>query len=220
MVLIAPSILNSDASNLAGELERISNADLAHVDVMDNHFVPNLTWGLPVVEALVKRKILPLDAHLMIENPERWAPAYAEVGCQSVTFHIEAANDPLRVIKEIKSHGARAAVALKPGTGIEAIEDLLPSLDMVLVMTVEPGFGGQAFMSEMIPKVRTLRSLLNKENLEVAIQVDGGISAKNIELVAEAGANIFVAGSAVFRSDSPSAQVSSLRDLAQGATCC
>ncbi|AOZ72630.1 ribulose-phosphate 3-epimerase [Boudabousia tangfeifanii] len=219
MSTISPSILNADAANLGAALVAVSNADFAHVDVMDNHFVPNLTWGLPVVEALVNRNVLPLDAHLMIEDPDRWAPAYAEVGCASVTFHHEACRDPKKLVKEIHRHGALAAAALKPGTDPKVLKPYLSELDMVLVMTVEPGFGGQAFMPQMLPKVQEIRQWLKAENLEIRIQVDGGISRANLAQAAEAGADVFVAGSAIFRANNPASEVEVLRGIAQEHVC-
>jgi ribulose-phosphate 3-epimerase len=214
---IAPSILNSDFSDLAGELAKISTADWAHVDVMDNHFVPNLTFGLGMVEALARRTELPIDAHLMITEPDRHAPAYVEAGAGSVTFHIEAAAAPVRLAREIRSQGARASMALKPATPIEPYEDLLGELDMVLIMTVEPGFGGQAFLDLCLPKIRAARSLLRKHGLETWLQVDGGVDLQTIERCAEAGADVFVAGSAVFAADDPDAMVAALRERAADA---
>ncbi|HEY9412880.1 MAG TPA: ribulose-phosphate 3-epimerase, partial [Jiangellaceae bacterium] len=145
-IQIAPSILSADFANLQTEIERIADADLVHIDVMDNHFVPNLTLGLPVVEAILARTSLPVDCHLMIADPDRWAPAYAEAGADSVTFHAEAAGAPIRLAREIRAQGARAGLGLKPATPVEPFEELLPELDMLLVMTVEPGFGGQSFL--------------------------------------------------------------------------
>ncbi|MGO4360406.1 ribulose-phosphate 3-epimerase [Terrabacter sp. 2TAF16] len=211
---ISPSILSADFANLEAELGRISNADWAHVDVMDAHFVPNLTLGLPVVEALLGVSPIPIDAHLMIEDPDRWAPAYAEAGCQSVTFHVEAARDPRALARTLRAAGARASMALKPGTAFAPYEDLLPDLDMVLVMTVEPGFGGQSFMADQMPKVRQVREAVRRHGGEIWIQVDGGVSAETIEQCAEAGADVFVAGSAVYGAEDASAAVDELRALA------
>lgn len=212
--LISPSILNSDLADLRGELTSIANADVAHVDVMDNHFVPNLTWGLPVVEACVNTGILPVDAHLMIEDPDRWAPAYAEVGCASVTFHAEAAAAPLRLAREIRHLGSRVGLGLRPATDIAPYVDLLGEFDMILVMTVEPGFGGQSFIESMLAKVRRTRAAADAAGLEVSVQVDGGVSRSTIERAAEAGADNFVAGSAVFRAEDAAAEVDVLRALA------
>ncbi|CAG7573354.1 ribulose-phosphate 3-epimerase [Barrientosiimonas humi] len=211
---ISPSILSADFADLAAELDRISNADWAHVDVMDAHFVPNLTLGLPVVESLLRVSPVPLDCHLMIDDPDRWAPAYAEAGAQSVTFHIEAARDPVRLARELRAHGARAAMALKPATPFAPYEQLLPELDMVLVMTVEPGFGGQAFMADQLPKVQQVREAVRRSGGEVWVQVDGGVSARTIEQCAEAGADVFVAGSAVYGADDAAAAIDELRALA------
>ncbi|WP_043535163.1 ribulose-phosphate 3-epimerase [Actinomyces polynesiensis] len=211
---ISPSILNSDIADLRGQLDSIANADVAHVDVMDNHFVPNLTWGLPVVEACVRMGTLPVDAHLMIEDPDRWAPGYAEVGCASVTFHAEAAAAPVRLAREIRHLGARAGLALRPATDIASYVDLLAEFDMVLVMTVEPGFGGQSFLESMLAKVRRTRAAASRAGLELSVQVDGGVSRSTIERAAEAGADNFVAGSAIFRAEDAAAEVDALRALA------
>src|SRR4051794_5287963 len=215
--LITPSILNADLSRLADEVARIPSADWVHVDVMDNHFVPNLTIGLPVVESLAQATELPLDAHLMIDDPDRWAPAYAEAGAASVTFHAEAATAPVRLARELRAKGCRAAMALKPATPIDPYADLLGELDMLLVMTVEPGFGGQKFLDVCLPKIRRARELISAAGLELRLQVDGGISAETIERCAEAGADVFVAGSAVFSADDPDAMVASLRERAAAA---
>jgi len=213
-VQISPSILACDFANLESELTSIANADWAHVDVMDAHFVPNLTLGLPVVEALARVSPIPLDCHLMIDDPDRWAPMYAEAGATSVTFHIEAAHDPRSLARSLRALGVRAGMALKPGTSFAPYADLLPELDMVLVMTVEPGFGGQSFMADQMPKVRQVREAVTRCGGEIWVQVDGGVSAATIEACAEAGADVFVAGSAVFGAGDAAAAVDHLRDLA------
>ena len=184
---------------------------------MDNHFVPNLTLGLPVVESIRSATPAMLDVHLMIEDPDRWAPAYAEAGAESVTFHVEAAAAPVRLARELRKLGARASMALKPATPIEPYADLLPELDMVLIMTVEPGFGGQTFLDLCLPKIERTRALLDQVGGDVWLQIDGGVSTETIERCAAAGVDSFVAGSAVFGADDPDAMVAQLRRLAGAA---
>ncbi|MEU6997690.1 ribulose-phosphate 3-epimerase [Nonomuraea sp. NPDC046570] len=213
-VQISPSILSADFARLADEAAAVPNADWLHVDVMDNHFVPNLTLGLPIVEALLKATSTPIDCHLMIENPDRWAPGYAEVGAGSVTIHAEAAKSPVRTLRQIRSLGARAGFALNPATPVEPYEDLLGEIDMLLLMTVDPGFGGQPFLDMVLPKVRRARALIERHGGQVWLQVDGGVASDTIERCAEAGADVFVAGSAVYGADDPASAIDRLRALA------
>lgn len=217
-VQISPSLLSADFARLADEAARVPSADWLHVDVMDYHFVPNLTLGLPVVESLLRATDTPLDCHLMIADPDRWAPSYAEVGAGSVTVHVEAVNAPIRLARTLRGLGARAGLALNPGTGIEEYADLLPEFDMVLLMTVEPGFGGQPFLDMVLPKVRRARDIARARGLDIWVQVDGGVSPDTIARCAEAGADVFVAGSAVFGADDPDAMIAHLRTLATDAT--
>jgi len=211
---INPSILAADFANFERELGRIRTADLAHVDVMDNHFVPNLTFGLDMVGRLAQVSPIPLDVHLMIDDPDRWAPGYAEVGAYSVTFHAEAAADPVALARRLRSIGARAGLALKPGTAVEPYLELLPEFDQVLVMTVEPGFGGQSFMESTMPKLAALSDAVRSRSLDVWLQVDGGITEDTIVIAAEAGADTFVAGSSVFGAADPGEQIARLRAAA------
>ena len=216
--MIAPSLLSADFARLAEEAERVADADWLHFDVMDAHFVPNLTFGLPVMEAVQRVSPVPLDCHLMIESPERWAPGYAEAGARNVTVHAEACTDPRAVARDIRAAGALAGLAVKPGTPVEEYLDVLRDFDTLLIMTVEPGFGGQAFMPEVLPKVRRARELVASGHLTLFIEVDGGIATDTIEQAAEAGADVFVAGSAVYGADDPARAIASLRARAAAAT--
>ena len=216
-VQISPSILTADFSRLADELARIKDADWAHIDVMDNHFVPNLTFGRAAVEAMARVSPIPLDCHLMIDEPDRWAPGYAEAGARSVTFHAEAARAPVRLARELRAQGVRAGLALRPATPVEPYLDLLAEFDMILIMTVEPGFGGQPFLDVCLPKVRRTRDAVRATGLDVWVQVDGGVSEATIERCAGAGADVFVAGSAVYGADDAAAAIADLRALATAA---
>ena len=214
-IRITPSILNADLGDLNAEIARIPSADGVHLDVMDNHFVPNLTFGVPMVESIRRSTAKFLDVHLMIAQADRWAPVYAEAGAESVTFHIEASDAPIKLARELRTLGARASMALRPATPIEPYEDLLDELDMVLLMTVEPGFGGQSFLDLVLPKIRRTRKLLDARGGDIWLQVDGGVSANTIERCVEAGADTFVAGSAVFSATDPDAVVRALKAQAQ-----
>lgn len=211
---VNPSILSADFVNMQADLERIAAADFVHVDVMDNHFVPNLTFGPQMVERVQQTSPVPLDVHLMIEDPDRWAPGYAEIGAASVTFHLEAAAEPITLARRLRDIGARAGVALKPGTAAESLYEHLHEFDQILVMTVEPGFGGQSFMPETMPKLRALADEARRRDADVWFQVDGGISSSTIAQAAEAGADTFVAGSAVFGAPAAGDAIEQLRALA------
>jgi ribulose-phosphate 3-epimerase len=216
---ISPSILSADFARLADEARAVEEAaDWLHVDVMDNHFVPNLTLGLPVVQALLKATSLPIDCHLMITDPDQFAPAYAEAGARNVTIHAEAARAPVRTLRAIRGAGARAGLAINPSTPVEPYQDLLPELDMLLLMTVEPGFGGQKFLDLVLSKISRARAMLAAGgHREIWLQVDGGVSAETIERCAEAGADVFVAGSAVYGADDPAKAAQALRAQADRA---
>ncbi|MDQ2587588.1 ribulose-phosphate 3-epimerase [Saccharothrix yanglingensis] len=209
--MIAPSILSADFARLADEAAAVAGADWLHVDVMDAHFVPNLTIGLPVVKSLRAATDLPLDCHLMIEDPDRWAVGYAEAGAHNVTVHVEAAADPVRLAKDLRAAGAKAGLSLKPGTPLAPHLDVLKHYDTLLVMSVEPGFGGQGFMPEVLDKVREARRLVDTGHLTLLVEIDGGINADTIEQAAEAGVDCFVAGSAVYDAADPGAALERLR---------
>ena len=217
---INPSILAADFVNMQAELARIATADFAHVDVMDNHFVPNLTFGPQMVQRIQETSPVPLDVHLMITDPDRWAPGYAELGAASVTFHLEAAGEPVALARRLRDIGARAGVAVKPATPVEGLFDLLDEFDQILVMTVEPGFGGQGFLPETMPKLQALSAEARRRGSSVWLQVDGGISDATIAQAAEAGADTFVAGSAVYGADDVEAAVTRLRALARAGSRC
>ncbi len=211
---INPSILSADFANLASELNAIKTADAAHIDVMDNHFVPNLTWGLPVVKRLKEVSPIPFDVQLMIEDADRWAPEYAEIGCESVTFHAEAAIAPIKLARTLRESGARAGMALRPATAVEPYLDMLSELDMLLIMTVEPGFGGQKFLDVTLPKIRRAAQAIQGSDAKLTLQVDGGITEETIVRAAEAGADCFVAGSSVYGADDPATAIEGLRRAA------
>jgi ribulose-phosphate 3-epimerase len=214
-VRINPSILSADFVNLESELGRIPNADLVHVDVMDNHFVPNLTFGQQMVHRLQEVSALPLDVHLMIDDADRWAPDFAETGAFSVTFHAEAAADPVAVARRLRAIGSRAGLAVKPNTSIEPYLDLLTEFDQILVMTVEPGFGGQSFLESTMPKLTRLAEHVRGSGLDVWLQVDGGVNEQTIGIAAAAGADTFVAGSSVFGAENPATAIGTLRAAAE-----
>ena len=212
--MIAPSILSADFARLGEEVAAVAGsdgADWVHVDVMDNHFVPNLTLGLPVVESLLKATDLPLDCHLMIDDPGRWAPPYAEAGAYNVTFHAEATDDPIAVAKNIHAAGAKAGLAIKPNTPFAPYIEILKHFDTLLVMSVEPGFGGQSFIADVLEKAREARKLVDSGELRLVVEIDGGINADTIELAAAAGVDCFVAGSAVYNAADPAEAIRKLR---------
>ena len=215
MTRIAASILSADFANLEKDLESITSSDLIHVDVMDGHFVPNLTIGLPVVARLQEVSKVPLDVHLMIDNPDRWAPMYADTGAFSVTFHFEACSKVAQTIKSVRNSGSKVGLALKPGTELKEVESFLADIDMLLIMMVEPGFGGQSLMESVIPKISEAKTLARDTLPNISIQVDGGIKSSNIEKLAEAGADTFVAGQSIISASDRNAEIALLRELVQ-----
>ncbi len=209
-IRITPSILNADRAHLDDAIAQIAaDSDMVHLDIMDDIFVPNFTFDFAQASQIIKSSPIPVDSHLMVADVDEVAIAYAQAGSASVTFHVEAVRDLRTTAREIRRAGARAAMALKPATAIDVYRDYLDEIDMLLIMTVEPGFGGQSFMDEMLPKIRKSRDLLGDR--PIWLQVDGGISLETIERAADAGADTFVAGSAVFKSDNPAAMVRALR---------
>ena len=217
MIRIAPSILSADFVNLERDILAVSDADWLHVDVMDGHFVPNLTLGLPIVERICAIAPMPVDVHLMIEDADRWAVRYADLGAKSVTFHYEAAANPRQIARDLRAGGVRASVAIKPGTPVERAIELLDEVDMVLVMTVEPGFGGQSFMEDMMPKFEALRAAVDAAGADVWLQADGGVAKDTIATVTRAGADTLVAGSAVYGAHDRNAEIAALRVLGEEA---
>ncbi|MDR0432862.1 MAG: ribulose-phosphate 3-epimerase [Bifidobacteriaceae bacterium] len=211
---VAPSILSADFANLERDLRAVASADLIHVDVMDQHFVPNLTIGLPVVRRLVEVSPLPIDAHLMIANPDHWAPAYAEAGAASVTFHLEASGAPVRLARELRRCGVGAGLALNPATPVAAAVDLLGEIDLLLIMSVEPGFGGQELIERSLAKIAQARQLIDSAGLAIELAVDGGVDETTARAVADAGATILVSGAAIFGSGNPAQAIRRLRDQA------
>lgn len=214
-IKIAASILNADPINLEKEILDVKDSiDWIHFDVMDNHFVPNLSFGKSLLESLSKKRIKPLDAHLMIEDPDRWACDFADAGADSITFHLEAAKEPTKIIKDIHNLNKKVGVAIKPKTSFEQVKELLPQIDVLLVMTVEPGFGGQKFMDDMLQKVEQARKEITKNKLDVWIQVDGGVGFETIEKATKSGADFLVVGSAAFATKDPEKAMTELRNLA------
>jgi ribulose-phosphate 3-epimerase len=210
-IRIHPSLLAADFVNIESELRAIASADAVHVDVMDNHFVEALTFGPQMVSRIREVSPVPLDVHLMIENPDRFAPGYAALGAQSVTFHVEAAKDCVATVRAIQAEGAQAAIALNPETALDAYLELFHEVDMVLIMTVQPGAGGQPFLTEMTQKLERAAAYIREHSLEVRLEVDGGITTKTLPVAYHSGADTFVAGSSVYGHGTPQENISALR---------
>ena len=219
MIRVSPSILAADFANLEREIGTIkqAGAEYVHIDVMDGLFVPNISIGLPVLSCIRKVTDLTLDVHLMIEDPDRWAPEYAKLGAASVSFHMGATHAPVRLARQLRDMGCKACFAVRPAEPVEPIFDILDEFDMVLIMTVEPGFGGQKFLDNQMAKVRRLRDEITRRGLKTKIQVDGGVSPKTAHIVAEAGADVLVAGSAVYGAENPAEAIDSIREKAEAA---
>ena len=219
MILISPSLLSADFGCLGADAQRMESAgaDWLHYDVMDGHFVPNISIGIPVLKSLKKYTSVPLDVHLMISEPLRYVAEFAKAGADLITFHVESDDDPVKTIEAIRAAGCRPSISVKPGTPAEALFPYLELVDMVLVMTVEPGFGGQSFMADMMPKARALRDEITKRGLDVMVEVDGGISEKNAALCAENGIDVLVSGSTIFGAEDPADMIAQIRSEAERA---
>ncbi|NLS45584.1 MAG: ribulose-phosphate 3-epimerase [Firmicutes bacterium] len=213
MIKIAPSILSADFANLAESVKKVGSADLIHVDIMDGHFVPNITIGLPVVNSLKQSTCIPLDVHLMIEKPDRYIQAFAEAGSSIITVHVEASHHLHRTIKAIRDARCLSGVALCPATPVVMIEHVIDMVDLVLIMTVNPGFGGQSFIPEMVPKIKKVKEMIQKTGKDIALEVDGGINDTTAAVAVKAGANVLVSGSHIFKSDVPDEKIQHLRRI-------
>ncbi len=218
MIKISPSILACDFARMGEEIAKVDKfSDYLHVDVMDGIFVPNISFGMPVIKSIRKTTDIIFDVHLMIERPERYIDEFAKLGSDIITIHYESTEDPASVLKMIRAAGKKAGISIKPGTDVSVLMPLLPLCDLVLIMTVEPGFGGQKFMHDMMPKVRAIRDIVEKEKLNIEIEVDGGINAETAAIAAEAGANVLVAGSSVFAAADAAKAIADMRASAEKA---